>query len=65
MLRTPYNDEHFDLDDPILLTGKTIHFAASYAKSIQPALKQNLKVCTYIHLFTFTSSFFLTKLLSD
>jgi len=43
-LRKPYNDEHFDLKDPILLTGKTIYFAANNLKTIDTIMSNSLKV---------------------
>ena len=42
--RKEYNDEHFDLNDIMLLCGKTIVFASSNLKSADAALVNSLKV---------------------
>lgn len=42
--RKPHNDEHFDLKNQRLLSGKTIYFASQNAKSLENNLAHNLKV---------------------
>ena len=43
-LRKEYNDEHFDLQSLKKLCGKTIYFASSHWKNMEPTLANSLKV---------------------